>query len=286
MAMGAAMEYILNPCDAELPWGECAKECLNPLNWFGGKRARAASCALGAVNSFTGETLVQVKPEGASLEEAKRGKNQLKPIEQVKVGDEVLAFAEWKEKGNIPDLDQRLSYEKVMDIVTSHKEQRLIHITLETGEKLTATDGHPFKTSEGWRDAIMLKKGGKLLLKGAGEEDDAEAERSEEGERVVTIADVRVEQKIIPVYNLEVANAHTFFVGEEGVLVHNADAADASCLIKPKKRRKDHDVSNNEDPLLALESIEHAQRKKGREAIESIKKSEQRAKHELKKLTY
>jgi hypothetical protein len=135
------------------------------------------------------------------------------------VGDEVLAFAEWKEKGDNSDQDQRLSYEKVTDIFTSHREQRLIHITLETGEKLTATDGHPFKTSEGWRDAILLKKGGKLLLKGAGEEEDAE--RSEAGERVVTIADVRVEQKIIPVYNLEVANAHTFFVSEDGVLVHN-----------------------------------------------------------------
>jgi hypothetical protein len=100
--------------------------------------------------------------------------------------------------------------------------QRLIHITLETGEKLTATDGHPFKTTEGWRDAIMLKKGGKLLLKGAGEETDAE---SEAGERVATIKDVQTEQKIVPAYNLEVANAHTFFVGEEGVLAHNGHGA-------------------------------------------------------------
>jgi hypothetical protein len=59
----------------------------------------------------------------------------------------------------------------VLDVIASHREQRLVHITLETGERLTATDGHPFKTSEGWRDAIMLKKGGKLLLKGAGEDD-------------------------------------------------------------------------------------------------------------------
>jgi hypothetical protein len=33
------------------------------------------------------------------------------------------------------------------------------------------------------------------------------------------------EQKIVPAYNLEVANAHTFFVGEDGVLVHNAKSA-------------------------------------------------------------
>jgi hypothetical protein len=55
-------------------------------------------------------------------------------------------------------------------------------------------------------------------LKGAGEDD---AERSEEGERVVTTKDIRVERKIVPAYNFEVANAHTFFIGEERVLAHN-----------------------------------------------------------------
>jgi hypothetical protein len=29
------------------------------------------------------------------------------------------------------------------------------------------------------------------------------------------------EDKVVPVYNLEVRGSHTFFVGEEGVLVHN-----------------------------------------------------------------
>jgi hypothetical protein len=154
------------------------------------------------------------------------------------VGDEVLAFAEWKEKGDNSDQDQRLSYEKVTDIFTSHREQRLIHITLETGEKLTATDGHPFKTSEGWRDAIMLKKGGKLLLKGAGEETDAE--RSEEGERTVTIKDVQIEQKIVPAYNLEVANVHTFFIGEEGVLVHNKKKNRKACQDYGTAGGKEH----------------------------------------------
>ncbi|MFZ4702754.1 MAG: polymorphic toxin-type HINT domain-containing protein, partial [Candidatus Methylumidiphilus sp.] len=76
----------------------------------------------------------------------------------------------------------------------------------------TATEGHPFKTTDGWRDAIMLKKGGKLLLKGG----DADAERT------ATITDIRTEQKTLPVFNLEVANAHTYFVGIDGELVHNA----------------------------------------------------------------
>jgi hypothetical protein len=75
---------------------------------------------------------------------------------------------------------------------------------------LTTTDGHPFNTPEGWRDAILLKKGGKLLLKGDGE-----------SEKTVEIASVTHRTQIQTTYNLEVANAHTFFVGVDGVLVHN-----------------------------------------------------------------
>jgi len=37
------------------------------------------------------------------------------------VGDEVLAFSEWKEKGEDQKHDARLSYEKVTDVYTSFK---------------------------------------------------------------------------------------------------------------------------------------------------------------------
>jgi len=73
-------------------------------------------------------------------------------------------------------MDRRLSYEKVTDVYTSYKAQTLVHLTLDGGQTLTATEGHPFKTADGWRDAIMLKKGGKLLLKGG--DGDAYAERT------------------------------------------------------------------------------------------------------------
>ena len=108
--------------------------------------------------------------------------------------------------------DQRLSYEKVTDVITSLKEQTLVHLKLANGETLTATEGHPFKTTLGWRDAILLKKGGKLLLKGG----DADTEPS------IKIIDVRTERKTLPVFNIEVANAHTFFIGVDGEVVHNA----------------------------------------------------------------
>ena len=108
--------------------------------------------------------------------------------------------------------DQSLSYEKVTDVITSLKEQTLVHLKLANGETLTATEGHPFKTTLGWRDAVLLKKGGKLLLKGG----DADTEPS------IKIVDVRTERKTLPVFNIEVANAHTFFIGVDGEVVHNA----------------------------------------------------------------
>ena len=166
------------------------------------------------MNSFPADTLVHVKPDGAAAKDASLGISTLKQISQINVGDAVLAFAEWKDKGKSGKMDRRLSYEKVTDVYTSYKAQTLVHLTLDDGQTLTATEGHPFKTADGWRDAIMLKKGGKLLLKGG--DGDADAERT------ATIAEVRTEQKTLPVYNLEVANGHTYFVGIDGELVHNA----------------------------------------------------------------
>ena len=172
----------------------------------------AIGCATG-FNSFAADTLVHVKPDEAMAGDAKAGKSRLKPINQINVGDEVLSFAEWKDKGKSGKMDRRLSYEKVTDVYTSYKAQTLVRLTLDDGQTLTATDGHPFKTADGWRDAIMLNKDGKLLLKGGDIDTDAG--------RTATVAEVRTEQRTLPVLNLEVANAHTYFVGVGGELVHN-----------------------------------------------------------------
>ncbi|MBI3148560.1 MAG: hypothetical protein HYZ17_08625 [Betaproteobacteria bacterium] len=70
------------------------------------------------------------------------------------------------------------------------------------------------RTAEGWRDAQLIKAGGQLDLKGSTDERPKRAE----------VVKVEHELKHERVYNLEVANAHTFFVGEEGVWGHNATA--------------------------------------------------------------
>jgi hypothetical protein len=222
MLMSAAEDYFLE-C-GNVDWGDNAKECAVDCLWSMlpipnpcGKLGKYFGMGMGiagaaGMNSFTAETLVQVMPAGASDADASEGKTELKPIGALQVGDKVLALAEWKERGADAKADARLAYERITDIYTSRKEQVLVHLTLASGEQLTATEGHPFKTSEGWRDAVLLKRGGKLLLKGSD---------GSGSERTADIADVRVERSTVQVFNLEVANAHTFFVGDGGALVHN-----------------------------------------------------------------
>jgi hypothetical protein len=208
------------------------------------------------VNSFPAETLVQVMPAGASDADATQGKTELKPIGALQVGDKVLALAEWKERGAQVNgdaklngnADARLAYERITDIYTSRKEQVLVHLTLASGEQLTATEGHPFKTSEGWRDAVLLKRGGKLLLKGSA---------GDGSERTADVADVRVERSTVQVFNLEVANAHTFFVGNDGALVHNANSGSGKgpigrrifCKSKKEARERAKHAGKGEPPI-------------------------------------
>lgn len=116
---------------------------------------------------FTGETLVHV---GDS-----QGKPALKPIAAIQIGDEVRAGDEMAahdgqlqqgQKGNTQKIqakkgasEQQISaicYKKESKIFGCEKERKLVHVTLAGGKSIAATDEHPFRTSEGWRDAILL----------------------------------------------------------------------------------------------------------------------------------
>ena len=146
------------------------------------------------------------------------GKAVLTPISQLKIGDKVLAKSEWKPE------EESLSYEPITDIIsTPDSVQKWVHLTLADGKTIDATESHSFNTPEGWRDAILLKKGCQVILKG------------ENGEaKSIEIADVRVSERCLTTYNLEVANAHTFFVGEDAVLVHNCTPKIAQYIILPE----------------------------------------------------
>jgi hypothetical protein len=246
---GAAMAALTGDC---LDLGELAKDCLTsclfsmlPIPDPCGKFGKLFSTVIGFANSFEGDTPVHVRvlTDSGYL-------HTTKAIKDIAVGDEVLAWdevkafdiAQTKETlklqahlqaksassrqetcAECSSIDSAQRYEKVTDVMSSVKEQTLYHISLDNGQTIQATAGHPFKTNEGWRDAVMLKKGGKLLLKGGeGSDGDADASSNANSERYATITNIQEELKTTRVFNLEVANLHTFYVGEDGVVVHNA----------------------------------------------------------------
>lgn len=192
-AVSSVVSLIQNPCDIDV--SHCLKDCLWSLipiklpckAW--GMAGAAVGAAAGAMgNSFPGDTLV-LTPEGH------------RRIDSLKPGDEVIAYAEWEETSRT---------ERITDVMLSHREQTIVTITLENGNRIEATGGHPIHTPTGWRAAQLLQAGGQLDVK------------DDEGRLVpMGIASVDIRTKTMPVYNLEVAYAHTFFVGEDGVLAHN-----------------------------------------------------------------
>ena len=240
---------------------DCAVDCLlsmlpipDPCGRFGKLFGAAVGVASGLANSFEQDTLVHTRVLTDSGYQKK-----LKAIKDIEVGDEVLAWDELQAHDNAAmapsgqaaqtlqaaykqaDLSNQSAYgsintgvssyeiksaqryERVTETASSLKEQTLLHITLSNGQTIQATAGHPFKTQEGWRDAVLLKRGGQLLL--GGEADAAE--------RFATITDIREEVKTTAVFNLEVANLHTFFVGADGVVVHNGVVY---CRIAPGRK--------------------------------------------------
>ncbi len=214
------------------------RKCTNPCECMMGG---------GGGNSFTADTLVHVLDES--------GRPALKPISTLKVGDRVLARSEWKAA------DQALSYEPILDIIsTPGQAQQWVDVTLEDGRTITATPGHPFSTVEGWRDAALLQPGSMLMVRGA--------DASPPGMKVVA---VQRRTAVGTTFNLEVANAHTYFVGEAGVLVHNGgkDIKDWKRLCKewgvdPReysdelhKWKKSNGIpNNNRDPSVIEEFLE------------------------------
>jgi hypothetical protein len=73
--------------------------------------------------------------------------------------------------------------------------------------QLEVTDDHPFKVQgRGWVKSIDLRPGMRVVT------------MDHRGSKVVHIEDLGHAQ---PTYNLEVADNHTFFVGQQAVLVHN-----------------------------------------------------------------
>ena len=120
------------------------------------------------------------------------------PIEEIEVGDKVLS-------------EDETTGEVAVKTVTEtyiNETDELIHICVN-GETLSATPTHPFYVDKlGWTLARSLRAGDVLVLSNG---------------ELVTVEWVQHEilESPIKVYNFEVEDFHTYFVGESSVLVHN-----------------------------------------------------------------
>lgn len=146
------------------------------------------------INSFVPGTLV-LMADGST-----------KPIEQVQIGDLVLATD--------PVTGETLA-QPVTDLITGGGTKQLVQIGTDPDgdgvlDWITATDGHPFWVAgDGWIDAGQLTIGDLLI--------------GDDGE-LIEIHKLGASTRIAVVHNLTVNALHTYYVlvGDEPVLVHNA----------------------------------------------------------------
>jgi hypothetical protein len=128
-------------------------------------------------------------------------------IETIKVGDYVLS---WKESN-----DKR-EYRKVLN--TFIRETNTIYrLTYEDETVLETTWNHPFYIQDkGFVEARYLKAGDLSVTSNG---------------KTLKLASIQIEDRIETVYNFEVEDTHTYFVGEDEVLVHNENYAVALAKI-------------------------------------------------------
>ena len=117
-------------------------------------------------------------------------------ISDVEVGDYVLAYDEATgEIGYYP-----------VTAVWAHEDPVIVYLTIN-GETIETTPEHPFYATDGeWVPAGELQAG-------------SEVRRADGGYSVVE--NVAFVYQLQPMYNLTVAKAHTYFVGDGQWLVHN-----------------------------------------------------------------
>ena len=120
----------------------------------------------------------------------------LKNIEEIKTGDKVWSYNELTGETGSQEI-VRTMVREIDHTVELYTEGEIIETTAE----------HPFLTDNGWKDAADLQTGDKIRS------------RNEED---IEIKGVKFSYKPRKVYNFEVSNWHTYFVGALQWLVHNA----------------------------------------------------------------
>lgn len=121
------------------------------------------------------------------------------PIETIRAGDKVWAWNE--ETGHV-------SLKTVNETYVNEADE-LIHLTVK-GKEIPTTPTHPFYSPvRGWLKAVDLRAGDILVLVN--------------GEYVILeLVQHEILESPVKVYNLNVDEDHTYYVSDDGVLVHNS----------------------------------------------------------------
>jgi len=150
-------------------------------------------------------------------------------IDEIKVGDKVRAY-------NYETGETELK--EVLNVWVKETDE-ILHVSTADGETIDTTTNHPFYVEEkGWVAAGDLEIGDVLVIADGDE---------------VEVADIEIEKLAEPitVYNLDVADFDTYFVGEYGVLVHNSYDPNANVIsetvTKKGQKKKDYLFDNLSD---------------------------------------
>ncbi len=192
--------------------------------------------ALAAARSSFGAMRTSCFPAGTPL----RTPAGSKPIEQFQVGDVLLSRDEHNAAGPVET-------KTVQDVFIR---QSLVLALQIDGRIIRTTAEHPFWVEgKGWHCAKELAPGDRLVtLRGEGE--------------TVLVEEVRDTGESETVYNLQVADHHTYFVGTPewgwAVWAHNAAYVDLAARYAPKKKG----LIGYRDPYAAKAKTVYARRSK------------------------
>lgn len=186
--------------------------------------------AVGSCKCFVAGTLVKVHPDTVNSRQIKG--ESYKEIDKLQIGDLVLSANEHTGE---------LSYRPVTELFVH--DVKLIHrLTYKEGLTIETTWNHPFWVQDqGWTEAKDLHAGersvtARSILKGKqprlqtvsftskvqpGFDDPSMLTWDDAREGTLSVARVEEVHRADKVYNIEVEGNHTYFVTEEGVLVHN-----------------------------------------------------------------